>query len=57
MYLWKNLDYSYGEQDITFVRMPANIFELYTQRADEENICVVCRVASRKHAINYTMRT
>lgn len=51
MDLWQNFEDSDDEQDRTFVRVPANLLELYPQRADEENICVVCRVAPRTHAL------
>jgi len=34
-----------------FVQVPENLLELYPQGQDEDNICVVCRVAPRSHAL------
>jgi len=38
------------EEEITFVRVPKNLHELYPQ-IDETNTCVVCRVIPRTHAL------
>jgi len=38
------------EEEITFVQVPPNLHELYPQ-VDEADICTVCRVAPRTHAL------
>jgi len=38
------------EEETPFVQVPQNLHELYPQ-ADDQNICTVCRVAPRTHAL------
>lgn len=52
MNIWQDFhNDSNDEVEIPFVQVPQNLLELYPQGQDEENICVVCRVAPRSHAL------
>jgi len=44
---WNDTD---EEEEIPFVEVPPNLYELYPP-ADETNICIVCRVEQRTHAL------
>lgn len=52
MDIWQQLrnDDSDGEEEITFVEVPQNLHDLYP-RVDESNICIVCKVEERTHAL------
>ncbi|XP_003240651.1 uncharacterized protein LOC100568463 isoform X2 [Acyrthosiphon pisum] len=39
-----------GKEEITFVEVPPNLYELYPP-VDETNICIVCRMEERTHAL------
>lgn len=51
MGIWQQLFMDGSEEDeVPFVQVPNNLYELYPP-VDEENICTVCRVAQRTHAL------
>lgn len=51
MGLWQNFENSRDDDDdIPYVQVPSNLYELYHNENDE-NICVVCRIAPRTHAL------
>lgn len=47
MNMWQNIINDDNEEEVVYVQVPQNL-EL---NEDEENICVVCRVAQRTHAL------
>lgn len=52
MGIWQNFISDNDEIEVPFVQVPNNLFELYPQgQEDEDNICVVCRVVPRTHAL------
>ena len=50
MDIWERFRDDACEEEIPYVQVPQNLMELYPQM-DEDNICVVCRVAPRTHAL------
>jgi len=52
MGIWQLLNMDDSEEDeVTFVQVPENLHVLYPPNEDEEDICTVCRVAPRTHAL------